>query len=126
MLLVTGISGHTGRYFVQELVNKGYEGTIRCVVRTNSNTNILDASGLKIEKVYGDLNEQKFIDGCMEDIDTILHIAGIQMTIPVIKAAVKSNVRRVILVHTTGIYSKYKTASWIVNTFPDNLLSGCW
>ena len=26
MLLVTGITGHTGRYFLQELINNKYEG----------------------------------------------------------------------------------------------------
>lgn len=111
MLLVTGITGHTGRYFIQELIKNKYGGTIRCVVRRNSDTSQLDSSGLKIEKVYGDLDDQLFMDNCTEGIDTILHIAGIRMTLTVIKAAVKNNVKRVILVHTTGIYSKYKSAS---------------
>ena len=43
MLLVTGITGHTGRYFLQELINHKYDGAIRCIVRETSDTSILDA-----------------------------------------------------------------------------------
>ncbi|WP_373899179.1 SDR family oxidoreductase [Haloimpatiens sp. FM7315] len=111
MLLVTGITGHSGRYFLQELIDNKYEGTIRCIVREISDTSMLDNSGLKIEKVVGELTDQEFVDKCMKGIDTILHIAGIQKTLNVIKPAVKNEVGRVIVVHTTGIYSKFKSAS---------------
>lgn len=111
MLLVTGITGHSGRYFLQELVDNKYEGTIRCIVRQTSDTSMLDNSGLKIEKVVGELTDQEFVDKAMVDVDTILHIAGIQKTLNVIKPASKSKIERVIVVHTTGIYSKFKSAS---------------
>lgn len=50
MLLVTGITGHSGQYFLQQLIDNNYGGTIRCVVREGSNTTLLDNSGLQIEK----------------------------------------------------------------------------
>lgn len=111
MLLVTGITGHSGKYFLQELITHKYEDTIRCVVRSSSDTSLLDNCGLKIEKVVGDLIDQEFMDGCMKDVDTVMHIGAIFYSIQVMKAAVKNNVKRAILVHTTGIYSKYKSAS---------------
>lgn len=111
MLLVTGITGHSGRYFLQELINNKYEGHIRCIVRESSDTSLLDNSGLKIEKLYGDLNDQEFMNGALADVDTVVHIASIFYSVVVMKAAVRNNVRRAILVHTTGIYSKYKSAS---------------
>jgi nucleoside-diphosphate-sugar epimerase len=111
MLLVTGITGHSGRYFLQELINNEYEDTIRCVVRKTSDTSLLDSSGLKIEKVVGDLEDQGFMDEAMVGVDTVMHIASLSHSVTVIKAAVKNNVRRAIFVHTTGIYSKYKSAS---------------
>lgn len=112
MLLVTGITGHSGRYFLKELIDHKYEDPIRCVVRTSSeDTSLLDNSGLKIEKVVGDLNDQGFLDKAMIGVDTIMHIASIFCSVTVMKAAVKNNVKRAILVHTTGIYSKYKSAS---------------
>jgi uncharacterized protein YbjT (DUF2867 family) len=111
MLLVTGITGHSGSYFLKELINNKYEGPIRYVVRETSDTSLLDNSGLNVEKVVGDLNDQDFMNKSMAGIDTVLHIGSIFYSVTVMKAAVKNNVRRAILVHTTGIYSKYKSAS---------------
>ncbi|MGI6453725.1 MAG: SDR family oxidoreductase [Syntrophomonadaceae bacterium] len=111
MLLVTGITGHSGSYFLKELINNKYEGPIRCVVRETSDTSLIDNSGLNVEKVVGDLSDQDFMDKSMVGIDTVLHIGSIFYSVTVMKAAVKNNVRRAILVHTTGIYSKYKSAS---------------
>jgi len=111
MLLITGITGHSGKYFMQELINHKYEDTIRCIVRSSSDTLLLDNSGLKIEKAVGDLSDQEFMDSCMKDVDTVMHIGSIFYSVQVMKAAVKNNLKRAILVHTTGIYSKYKSAS---------------
>jgi nucleoside-diphosphate-sugar epimerase len=111
MLLVTGITGHSGSYFLKELIDNNYEGSIRCVVRETSDTSLIDNCGLHIEKVVGDLSNQDFMDKSMIGIDTVLHIGTIFYSVIVTKAAVKNNVRRAILVHTTGIYSKYKSAS---------------
>lgn len=111
MLLVTGITGHSGKYFLQELIDNKYEGKIRCIVRETSDTTLLDNSGLDIEKVYGDINDEEFIDRCMDGIDTIMHIYNIHHSPLIIKLAIKNNVNRAILVHTTGIYSNFKDAS---------------
>jgi len=43
-------------------------------------------------------------------VKTLLHIAGIDKSLVLVDAAVKASVNRLILVHTTGIYSKYKAA----------------
>jgi len=111
MLLVTGITGHSGKYFLQELINHQYKGPIRYVVRSSSDTSLLDQSGLNIEKVVGDLTNPAFMDNCMKDVDTVMHISSIFYSVEVMKAIVKTNVKRAIFVHTTGIYSKYKSAS---------------
>ncbi len=77
MLLVTGITGHSGRYFLQELKNNYYKGKIRCVVQESSDCSLFESCGLQIEKVIGDLNDQDFIDHIMVGIDTVIHIASI-------------------------------------------------
>lgn len=110
MLLVTGITGHSGGYFLQELIENKYPGIIRCVVRKSSNTSLLDNSGIEIEKVVGDLEDQAFIDEAMAGVDSVVHIGSIFYSTTVLKSAVKNSVKRIILVHTTGIYSKYKSA----------------
>lgn len=111
MLLVTGITGHTGRYFLKELINNKYEGKIRCIVRESSDTSLLDNSGLNIDKIYGDLNDKEFIRKVMNDVDNIMHIYNIHHSPMIVQCAIENNVSRAILVHTTGIYSNFKYAS---------------
>jgi len=111
MLLVSGITGHSGKYFLQELIDNKYEDTIRCIVRISSDTTPLDNSGLRIEKVVGDIQDKAFLNRCMVGVDTVIHIVSIRHSFPVIEAAINNNVSRVICVHTTGIFSKFKAAS---------------
>lgn len=111
MLLVTGITGYSGRYFLQELIDNKYEENIRCIVRETSDTSMLDNSGLKIEKVVGELTDQGFVDKVMVGVDEVIGIASIYYSVNIIRAAVKNNIKRAIFVHTTGIYSKYKSES---------------
>jgi len=111
MLLVTGVTGHSGKYFLQELIDHHYPEPIRCIVRETSDTKQLDTSGLDIDTMIGDLSDQEFVDKAMAGVDEIVHIASIFYSVNLIRAAVKNHVNRAILVHTTGIYSKFKSAS---------------
>ncbi len=111
MLLVTGITGHTGRYFLQELIDHKYEGPIRCIVRKASDTSMLDNSGLNIEKVVGDIHDETFLDDVTKGVDSIVHIINVRHTLRVLNAAIKSDVKRIVSVHTTGIFSKFRIAS---------------
>lgn len=111
MLLVTGITGHSGSYFLEELIKNNYKGEIRCIVRETSNTKMIDNSELNIEKVVGDINDREFINSVMVGVDTIMHIYNIHNSPTIVDIAIKNNVERAILVHTTGIYSNFKYAS---------------
>lgn len=111
MLLVTGITGHSGRYFLQELIDHKYQEPIRCIVRETSDTSMLDESGLNIEKVIGDLNDVEFVNRVMNNVDTIMHIFNIHHSSIIVETAINRGVDRAILVHTTGIYSNFKEAS---------------
>jgi nucleoside-diphosphate-sugar epimerase len=121
MLLVTGITGHSGRHFLQELIRNKYESPIRCIVRENSDTTLIDYSDLNIEMVVGDLENQDFLNEVMNGVNTVVHIASIFYSVTLMKAAVKNDVKRAILVHTTGIYSKYKSASEEYQTIEENI-----
>lgn len=111
MILITGITGHSGKYFLKELIKNKYEGPIRVIIRSTSDTKLLDTSGLNIEKYVGELTDVDFINSAMKDVVEVIHIASISYSTVVIKAAVKNNVKRAIFVHTTGIYSNFKSAS---------------
>ncbi len=111
MLLVTGITGHSGSYFLKELIDNKYEDSIRCVVRETSDTSLIDNSGLHIEKVVGSLDDIEFIRKVMNGVDTVMHIYNIHHSPVIVQTAIENKVKRAILVHTTGIYSNFKYAS---------------
>lgn len=111
MLLVTGITGHSGRYFLNELAKNNYSGKIKCTIRKESNIKLLEESILDIDLCVGNLNDLSFINNIIHDVKTVLHIYNIHYSIEIVKAAIHNGVERVILVHTTGIYSNYKSAS---------------
>lgn len=111
MLLVTGITGHTGRYFIEQLIENKYKGKIRCILRNDNGSEKLKKSGLDYEIIYGDLEDQEFLNYACKNVDEILQIYNIRYSLNMINAAIKNNVKRIICVHTTGIYSKYKMAS---------------
>ena len=122
LILVTGITGHTGKWFIEKLINEKYQGKIRCLVRESSNTETLDSSHLNIEKVYGSLEDAAFVDSAMQGIKTVIHISSIKFSNIVINAAIKNGVEWAILVHTTGRYSKYKSASEEYKHIEDGIL----
>ena len=76
-----------------------------------------------IEKYIGDLNNIDFIDKAMKDIDIVINIAGIYYSENIVKSAIKNKVQWIILVHTTGIFSKYKSASKEYKRVENNIIN---
>jgi nucleoside-diphosphate-sugar epimerase len=71
------------------------------------------------------LDDEGYLDNSLKDVDTVVHIAGIGFSSQITKAAVKNHVRRLILVHTTGIYSKYKAAGEEYRKIDDFIYKTC-
>ncbi len=111
MLFITGITGHSGRYFYQTLLEQQYKGKIRLLVRKSSDISFLSDSPLEIEVVYGELEDQQFVESVLSGVEAIFHITNIRYTPGIIDAALKAGITRVIAVHTTGIFSKFRDAS---------------
>lgn len=111
MLLVIGITGHTGRYFLEELKQNNYKEKIRFFIRKDSDKNLFKDCNLNYEIVLGNLDNENDLKEACEGVDTILEIYNIRYSLKVLNIAIEKKVRRVIFVHTTGIYSKYKMAS---------------
>lgn len=115
-VLITGISGKNGRYLLSEMEkNKEKDGLdkihFKAFLREGSDCSYLDKSTLDIERYYGSIDtKEEARDFVAGDYDTLLHIAGIQRSVQIVSAALEAGVKRFILVHTTGIYSKYKEA----------------
>lgn len=115
MVLLTGITGKSGSWLVRRLAAEMAAGNfsqpVRAVARPGSNTAVLDETGLDCTLVRGDLADPAFVHDAMQGVHTVLHTANICFSENIVQAALDAGVRRIILVHTTGIYSKYKSAS---------------
>jgi len=70
--LVTGATGFIGKHLVKALVKEGRE--VRCLVRKKSNTK--DMVKLGVELCYGDLLSKQSLEGAIDGVDFIHHIAG--------------------------------------------------
>ena len=60
--------------------------------------------------IEGDLTDSNYLRQLTKNVDVMFHIAGIGKSPALVNAAAENGVRRIVLVHTTGIYSKYKAA----------------
>lgn len=117
ILAITGATGRKSGGVFSDVISKNiaevkkyFPDGIKALVRVQSNTSILEKKipGLKIER--GDFEDIEFLENALIEVDTLVHIAGIHTSKKIVTAASKAKVRRLILVHTTGIYSKYKAA----------------
>lgn len=114
MILVTGITGRSGKWFLDKLSqeNESIKNLhFRAAIRNPIKIKEIDHSKFNLEFAIGDLEDENFLDKSMKGIDTVLHIAGIGRSEKIARAAAKNQVKWLILVHTTGIFSKYKSAT---------------
>lgn len=109
-VLITGITGHSGSFFYQELKQNHYAESLKLIVRDESKRKNYEKE-LNAEVITGSLEDQLLLEKAMEGVETVFHIASIYYSENIVRAAIKNKVKTIILVHTTGIYSKYKMAS---------------
>ena len=113
-ILITGATGKSGQYFLDELIAAFPEGvSVRTLVRKTSDRRKIEKlieMGKPVELFEGDLADPKSLDAMTRGMDMVFHIAGVGSSLNLVKAAIPNGVKRFVLVHTTGIYSKYKAA----------------
>lgn len=113
MIFVTGATGLTGKYLLQlfdrdaELENKN----IVLFVRKTSDLSGLMDKGYFIE--YGDITDKASLQNAMagKEIDTLIHIVQLRYAPTIVDLANQFNVKRLIIIGTTGMFSKYQTYS---------------
>lgn len=110
-LVVTGASGHSARYFFENLSAENYNKEIKCLVRKGSKVEHLRRYHLKLNFIEVDFNDVGHLKNSMKGSKTVLHIASIKLSTNVIKAGAEIGIDWFICVHTTGRYSKFKSAS---------------
>ena len=114
-VLITGLTGRSGRYFGELLLQECVPGIcVTAVVRDLQKAEALFGRQRAIALVEGNIADRKRMEKLLYErqIDTLFHIAGIGFSTGLVQAAAGAKtVRRLILVHTSGIYSKYKSAA---------------
>ncbi len=117
ILVLTGATGKKSGGVLIENIGKNLDKVqdmfpdgIRAIVRKTSDTTDLDRLIPNVQKFIGGMTDSYLLKDAFKDADTVVHVAGIHFSCEIVEAAVSCNVRRLILVHTTGIYSKYKAA----------------
>ena len=116
ILAITGITGKSGQAFAhflekdQERIRSMFPGGIRLLLHRERERDSEILSCFDVQVMYGDLEDERFLSEAFLGVDTIVHIAGIHWSREIVHAAANNFVRRMICVHTTGIYSKYKEA----------------
>lgn len=109
MLLITGVTGLTGRFLIQELREAGYSDRIRCLIRSNSDISWINDPG--IEFYVGNVTSTESIIEGLNGITGVIHLVNIRSSPQIINACQHMGVNRVIFINTTGIYSRYQKYS---------------
>lgn len=117
ILALTGATGRKSGGEFARLVSENIETIqvmfpdgIRALVRPTADTATLQSLIPSIEICRGDCSDVELLKESLKDVDTLVHIAGIHFSREVVDAAAHCGVRRLIMIHTTGIYSCYKAA----------------
>ena len=129
VVAVTGITGKSGQYFLRRLMDNedlicDYRFKLLCRKRSTYSGNTagyelvdkaLKHEKLNLELCEINLKDEKelqffFSEESDNKIEILLHIASIKLSWNIVPVALKCGVDNFILVHTTGIYSKYKEA----------------
>ena len=103
-ILLTGSTGLLGGALLRLLLARGHE--TRCLVRADS-PNISRLDGERVEILHGDAAREEDLYRALSDADALLHVAGIEYAPPVVRAAGRAGVERVLIVGSTSAHSTY-------------------
>lgn len=111
-VFLTGLTGKSGSALVELLAQSDSVGKweLRTLVRTEADKRQLQERLPEAEIFLGDLADTVILQQVTQGVDVVFHIAGIRLSLNLVRVALANGVRRFVLVHTTGIYSKYKAA----------------
>ncbi len=104
-VLLTGATGLLGGELLKLLLAEGHEA--RCLLRAgSSNASRLDAERAEIFR--GDAANEEDLLRALQGTDALLHVAGIEYAQPVVEAARRAGVGRVVVVGSTSVHSSYE------------------
>lgn len=112
--LMTGATGLTGKLFLKRLADINPSTEISCLIRPTSNRTLIDQLNLKLTYYVGDSSISETWDTIQtqEKFDTIIHLVQLRQIPTLLKSLKKAKqAPRLIIIGTTGIYSKYNQYS---------------
>lgn len=117
MILVTGWNGNTGSIVVRALLEKGVKivGLSRSIERKNSDFPTEQADLAHKDSVEAVFRKYAF--------QAVIHIANIRFSPTIMELAEQYKVPYVILVHTTGIYSRYRHYSSLYKEIEQSIIT---
>jgi uncharacterized protein YbjT (DUF2867 family) len=104
-VLVTGGTGLLGGALLNLLVAEGHE--VRCLVREKS-ARAARLGGEEVELVRGDAGNAQGLSQALSGMDALLHVAGLEYAPPVLEAARRAKVERLVVVSSTSAHSAYE------------------
>lgn len=110
MILVTGITGLTGKFLYKEIKENFNNQDVKYLVRETSDISWINKND---QIVYGNLKDPKSTNEALKGVDIVLHLAPRFELQSIIDACMVNEIKRIFYVNSTGIYSKFKKSSHI-------------
>ena len=109
MILLTGATGFTGKFVLEELVKRG--AAVKCFIRPTSKGKLV--SGKSISVFEGNIKDPGSWDSALEDVSGIINIVSFKGGhIPILlDAACRNKVKRTLFISTTAIFTKLNAES---------------
>ena len=103
-ILLTGATGLLGGELLELLLAGGHK--TRCLLRPDS-PHASRLAGKPVEILRGDVAREEDLYRALGDTDALLHVAGIEYSPPVVRAARRAGVGRILIVGSTSAHSAY-------------------
>jgi uncharacterized protein YbjT (DUF2867 family) len=103
-ILLTGGTGLLGGALLDLLLAEEHE--VRCLVREES-PRASRLGSVQIELFHGDAGDAQDLSWPLRGMDALLHVAGIEYAPPVVEAARRAKVGRLVVVGSTSAHSAY-------------------
>lgn len=123
MILITGFTGNTGTLVLKKLSSIVNTEEIVGISRSPIQENTYN-----IENYVDDLNDTNSLNELFEKypITSVIHIANIKYSPSLLTKANEYGVEKVVLIHTTGVYSKYRRYSSVYEKIEKDILNNTY
>lgn len=109
-IIISGASSKSGFHFLKILSSLRFRKKIFVIHRKKKNKILFRNLNLKIIFIQSDINHLKFKKLKFDD-PIFVHIAGIYHSLEVVNFCKKNRVKKIITIHTSGMFSSYKPES---------------